>query len=637
MKANSIRKLASMVLYGIIGLLLMQGIYMIFPLKATIIKSVNGVLDLSHWDRSDSGSLTLSGEWEYYHKKLVTYENLDEADQKENVKIPSVWNRYKTYKDDTTGFGYATYRLRVTGVTRGENLSLRMPPVSTAYRLYIDNTLMAHNGVVGMEEESSKPFYKVNVINFNPEKNNFDIMIQVSNYTYARGGLWFSPVLGTTDSITALHHSILYRDIVLISCLAILMYHSFMLYIFRRKERSNLYFFMMCLTSIARIIIYSSYIVSYIPILSNIEIVVRLDYLSVSWLPAAFMLTANEQFSGLIPVRIRKIIVRYLAIFSACVVVFPIYYFTYFTYFMQLVCISIALYTLFKITHLFIKGNNEARSLAIATTLVIICSLHDLFMQNNYIAGGGVEYFPVGILLFIIFENYMIAKKSAIAMNEKEDAFIKIAEMDKKEYETELKFLKAQIKPHFIHNALNSIIAISRTDSDKARELLVDFSQYLRSCFDFVNLEDLIPIEKEINLIYSYLAIEKARFGDRLDINYEIDETDILIPPLILQPLVENAVIHGIRKKQAGGAVTVYIKACNEYITLGVKDTGVGIDHAKIGLLLENGEESRGVGLYNINCRLHKMYQTSLHMENIENGGLNVYMNIYGIYGGNLR
>jgi len=251
------------------------------------------------------------------------------------------------------------------------------------------------------------------------------------------------------------------------------------------------------------------------------------------------------------------------------------------------------------------------------------------------IVADGVEYFPAGIFLFVILEFYMLAKKSAMAMNEKEEALIKIAEMDKKEHETELKFLKAQIKPHFIHNALNAIIAISRTDSQRSRELLVDFSQYLRSCFDFVNLEDLIPIENELNLVYSYLAIEKARFGDNLEIHYDIDETDMLIPPLILQPLVENAVVHGIRKKKSTGAITVYIKASKEYITLGVKDNGIGLDTDKMNLLLDNSEESRGVGLYNINRRLNKMYHTSLTMENIENGGLNVYMNIPKEFGGN--
>ena len=145
----------------------------------------------------------------------------------------------------------------------------------------------------------------------------------------------------------------------------------------------------------------------------------------------------------------------------------------------------------------------------------------------------------------------------------------------------------------------------------------------------------MIPIENELNLVYSYLAIEKARFGDNLEIDYDIDKADMLIPPLILQPLVENAVNHGIRKKRADGRVTVYVKAYKEYITLGVKDNGVGLDPQKIDLLLDNSEESRGVGVYNINRRLNKMYHTSLIMEKAENGGLNVYMNIPKGFGGN--
>lgn len=628
MKSNNIRRLFSVLLYGLIGLVLIQGIFMIFPLKTNHIKSENGVLNLHSWNRSDSESLILSGEWEYYNKKLMSKESLNEAATGEIVNIPSVWNHYKTYEDNTKGFGYATYRLHVEGVSEGESLALRMPPISTAYQLYIDDTLLAYNGAVGIDKESSSPFYKVNTINFWPAGDNFDIILQVSNYTYARGGLWFSPMLGTTGSITRLHNSILFRDIAFISCCAILMYHSFMMFIFRRKERYNLFFFIMCLLSIVRIIIYSGYIVSYIPVLSNIEAVVRLDYLSSVLLPAVFMFITNEQFGDFISFKIRKIVLIYICMFSACVLFFPIYYFTHLVYVMEIAGIVMFLYTLLKIGILYAMGNDKTGMLIVAAGQLFICIIHDLLMQNNKIAGGGIEYFPVGIFLFMIFEYYMLVKKSAAAMNEKEAALLRLEEMDKKEHETELKFLKAQIKPHFIHNALNAIIAISRTDSSRARELLVDFSQYLRSCFDFVNLEDLIPIENELNLVYSYLAIEKARFGDNLEIIYDIDKINLLIPPLILQPLVENAVIHGIRKKKAHGTVTVYIKAGNNHVTLGVKDDGAGIDTEKMKLLLGNNEESRGVGLYNINRRLHKMYHTSLIMENIEYGGFNVYMSI---------
>lgn len=627
MKSNYIRRFISLLIYGIIAFTLIQGINLIFPLQTNQINSNNGVLDLSNWDRSDSKSLTLSGEWEFYNKELLTKQNLFGV-TKEIVNIPSVWNKYGSYEDATTGFGYATYRLHVVGVSKGERLSLRMPPVSTAYQLYIGDTLQAENGVVGTDKISSKPFYRVNTIPIQPYQDNFDIIIQISNYTYARGGLWFSPVLGTEDNINKLHQSILCRDIALISCFAMLMYHSLMLYIFRRKERTHLYFFIMCLASITRIILYSSYIVSYIPMLSNIQFIVRLDYLSATWLLVSFMFTANEQFKDLIPVKIIKVVKYYTCVFTVSIILLPIYYFTQLTIITHMIGLALSVYILIKMISLFIRGDDRTNMLIVATIILFICSIHDLLMQNNIIASGGIEYFPAGIFLFVVIEFYMLAKKFAIAMNEKEEAVLKIAEMDKKEYETELKFLKAQIKPHFIHNALNAIIAISRTDTKRSRELLVEFSQYLRSCFDFVNLEDLIPIENELNLVYSYLAIEKARFGDMLEINYEIEETDMLIPPLILQPLVENAVNHGIRKKRTAGQVTVYVKENKEFITLGVKDNGLGMDRDKMNLLLGNSEESRGVGLYNINRRLNKMYHISLYMDLVESGGLNVYMNI---------
>ena len=102
---------------------------------------------------------------------------------------------------------------------------------------------------------------------------------------------------------------------------------------------------------------------------------------------------------------------------------------------------------------------------------------------------------------------------------------------------SELHFLQAQIKPHFLYNVMNSVIALSRTDPEKAREMLLELSNYLRKSFDFKNTENYVRADRELSLVKSYLSIEKVRFADRLSILYDVDENvDVMIPPLILQP-----------------------------------------------------------------------------------------------------
>ena len=182
-------------------------------------------------------------------------------------------------------------------------------------------------------------------------------------------------------------------------------------------------------------------------------------------------------------------------------------------------------------------------------------------------------------------------------------------ELSKIEYQkellakTELKMLQAQINPHFLFNALNTIVSFVRTKPERARELIINLADYFRQSLQF-NSDD-VDLIHEIHNIESYLAIELARFGDKLKINYDIPfGIKCRIPPLILQPIVENAVKHGIFNKEEGG--TVWIKASvgeSEY-ELSVKDDGVGIEPELMNRLKKDLNSCNRIGLGNVNKRL---------------------------------
>lgn len=176
---------------------------------------------------------------------------------------------------------------------------------------------------------------------------------------------------------------------------------------------------------------------------------------------------------------------------------------------------------------------------------------------------------------------------------------------------SEMHFLQAQIKPHFIYNALNSIVCLCRVNPEKARELVLELSNFLRASFDFKSTEKYITLEKELDLVKSYLAIEKERFSERLTIHYDIDENiNINIPPLILQPIVENAVRHGLMSKAEGGTVKISAKDMAEYILLRVTDDGVGISKERLAGIFEGHHETErtGVGLLNIQKRMQTLF-----------------------------
>ncbi|MFC3747281.1 ATP-binding protein [Paenibacillus sp. GCM10012306] len=177
-------------------------------------------------------------------------------------------------------------------------------------------------------------------------------------------------------------------------------------------------------------------------------------------------------------------------------------------------------------------------------------------------------------------------------------------------------WLQAQIQPHFLFNTLNSIAALSEFDSDRMHNLLVEFGKYLQGSFDFRNSERLIPLNNELDLVRSYLFIEKERFEERLQVTWNIDESmELLIPPLSIQPLVENAIRHGILKRTEGGSIHIQILDLGSYAEVSVADNGVGMDNQTLQQL--EGKESRrksGIGLTNTNRRLKQLYGSGLQI-----------------------
>lgn len=194
---------------------------------------------------------------------------------------------------------------------------------------------------------------------------------------------------------------------------------------------------------------------------------------------------------------------------------------------------------------------------------------------------------------------------------------------------SEMNFLKAQIKPHFIFNVLSVISALISRDPKKAKKVLLDFSDYLRTSFDFSTEEDLTPISKEVDLIKTYVSIEKERFGDRLNVEFSIDEDiNIMLPPLIIQPIVENAIRHGVLKRVEGGIVGINIFIENEDVVIRVYDDGVGIESHRLKNLLEGKDEKAGVGVKNINSRLIKSYGNGLSITSNLGQGTEIVMRI---------
>ncbi|MEI9814050.1 MAG: histidine kinase [Acidobacteriota bacterium] len=175
--------------------------------------------------------------------------------------------------------------------------------------------------------------------------------------------------------------------------------------------------------------------------------------------------------------------------------------------------------------------------------------------------------------------------------------------------EARLAALSSQINPHFLFNTLNSVASLIRQNPDQARQVVYKLSKILRRLLR--KQDNMVPLREELSFIDDYLAIEMVRFGDKLHFVKDVDPAcmNLLVPSMLLQPLVENSIRHGLSSKVAGGTIRVRGMKSGQKLQIFVEDDGVGIPEARLARLFENG-----IGVNNVNERLKVLYGDNYKM-----------------------
>ena len=234
----------------------------------------------------------------------------------------------------------------------------------------------------------------------------------------------------------------------------------------------------------------------------------------------------------------------------------------------------------------------------------------DLATMNRVFPALRALVFGLGVLLYLLSlaVSYLLA-----AFAQSRDAERRGLEGQLLAREAELRSLRAQIDPHFLFNSLHSISALTTADPMAARRMCVLLADFLRDSL-LLGSEPRIPVGRELAIAGRYLEIERVRFGERLKVDLQApDAADCLVPPLLLQPLVENAVTHGVAHLVAGGTIRVVIARGAAALTIVVENPCDPERPRRTGT---------GLGLANVRARLRALYEDNAHVSAFESGGV---------------
>ena len=230
------------------------------------------------------------------------------------------------------------------------------------------------------------------------------------------------------------------------------------------------------------------------------------------------------------------------------------------------------------------------------------------------------------LFLFVCVSVIIIrreSKKSMQAVLEAQRIEAEKQAMELKLQESKISIMLSQIQPHFLYNTLNSIYQLCETNPMRARFMVNSFAEYLRNNLSSLDDPGLISFETELAHVNTYLDIERMRFEDTLEIEYDIKCIDFSLPVLTVQPIVENAVKHGTSKKRGGGKVIISTDETEKSYIIKVADTGCGFDPSQ-----HKDDGKQHVGIENVKQRLSNMCEGTLLIESTIGEGTTVTITI---------
>ncbi len=578
--------------------------------------------DVGSYDFSNGDTVSLVGEWEFYWGKHIVTDNITNAQPDLYVDVPSSWTLYKIDGESLSNGGIASYKILVENIKSAHPVVISVMNLPGKCRIYIDGKFVFSNRSVPCDIHVNKsvvePYANPQVIEI--PNGIHEIVVEVEcEYS---SGLTAVPVLSDYNSyIASLMNSVALR-FVFIGIVSFFAIGTALLAFMRKHLSSHLWLILLCVIFIFRMLISNEgYIISHGFFGDmNYEIMMSMMYAS-TYIIKLCMLMHLVNVLGL---RVNQVTLSIISlVFLLCAFV-P--YFTYDSIYVanaymwiQSIVYFFDGYMIYKLSGAVIKKERFSVLYLVIYCICAVSLVTDNLSLYGYISDSVSYIMPFSCLIFIAFMLFVHLVGTIDTYKKAQKA----AELEKEVSEINMTLMLSQIQPHFLYNALNTIKYLTKKDPQTAESAIVKFSGYLRTNMDSLTQKEPIPVSKEIEHVMNYVDIEKLRFADRLNVEYEIDADNFSVPPLTIQPIVENAIKHGVNQRAEGGTVKIKTTETEDSFIVCVEDDGVGFDMDE-----EKNDGRSHVGVKNIKKRLELMIDAHIDVNSVSGEGTTVTVTI---------
>lgn len=530
-------------------------------------KVKNGMLDLSNWDFKSKQTIALDGEWEFYWKKLYSPNDFNDRLLKSTItgmiNVPGYWNINGVKGKKFSGFGYATYRLKIKTDSVPKKLGLKIPSALSSYKLFVNDELVATNGTVANNPNDMRPRLMPAIKILDKTSGDIILTFQVSNFFHYKGGIFESFEIGSEEQIMQNHNYSVVLDLFLIGAFLILWIYHLWIFFFRKTELAFLWFGLLCISMILRVLTTSQmFLYVFFPEFPNF-IGLKLEYISVY----AFTFPCLCSFIYYIfPKDFSKSVLKVIYLLAIGEILFisfsPAKIFTSWLLVFNLTSFIIGLYFVYILIKAF-RAKRPYAGLSFSGTMIMF-----VFMINDVLhAMQLINTFymvPLGIFLFLLLQAYILANlinQSFIAL---ELSSKKIGEVNFELQEKIQALEVSEVKFKSIVNKTSDLIVLSELDgtlsyvSPSSKKMLGYEPEEIIGIngFDLIHPDDVPDVRGRLNQTLTNNNVTKSnrieyrlkkKDGNyiyievRISLVYENDKVKTLI--LILHDITDRKLI----------------------------------------------------------------------------------------------